>query len=510
MDIRQIIKNIENSKLPFTYFFFTFLSAVTLRTFLETYSDAPVANLHSYTAANLLHYYLWYIGLALILTIVLHFATREKLEKIARLVFPTFMILIVVPIIDILWSGGKGINMSYMLPGVHEDLLSRWLTFSGSYVGMGATPGMKIEVLLVLIGCFAYVYMKKRSILRGIFFTFVVYSTVFWWGCIPFAVKYFLESFGVEYAFTSEVAVNFVLLLLLIIGSIAFYLYNKKYFVEIIKDIRPFRALHYELMFVLGVALACNLFDVGIEPSRETLFKWFFAPVVILFAGIFSIFVNNLSDIEIDRITNRERPLVTGKIKVEDYKKMTILFFFLAVIYSAAINHITLFLTLLWIGNYFLYSVPPLRFKRIPFFSKLFLSLNSLMLVILGYYFVTGFTSLFPVEVILFFVVGYTAVVNFIDLKDYEGDKEAGIKTIPTILGLRKGKLVIGSFFPILYIVAILYLKNNLLIPVAAGAGILQFLLISRRNYDERPVFVVYLLSLLFFIIYLLTHPQLL
>ncbi|HEC94350.1 MAG TPA: hypothetical protein ENI45_00100, partial [Thermoplasmatales archaeon] len=180
---------------------------------------------------------------------------------------------------------------------------------------------------------------------------------------------------------------------------------------------------------------------------------------------------------------------------------------FLAVIYSTAINHVTLFLILLYMGNYFLYSAPPLRFKRIPFFSKLFLSLNSLMLVILGYYFVTGFTSLFPVEVILFFVVGYTAAVNFIDLKDYEGDREAGIKTIPTILGLRKGKLVIGSFFPILYTVAILYLKNNLLIPVAAGAGILQFLLINRRNYDERLVFVVYLLSLLFFIIYLLTHP---
>ncbi|HID26040.1 MAG TPA: hypothetical protein EYP23_06250, partial [Thermoplasmata archaeon] len=499
MNTKQIIKNIENgvkkvenSKLPFIYFFFTFLSAVTLRSFLETYSDTPVGNLHSYTAANLLHYYLWYTGLALIITIILHLAVRERLEKIAKLVFPAFLVLIVVPIVDILMSGGKGFDMSYMLPGVHEDLLIRWLTFSGSYVGMGATPGMMIEVIFVLIGCFTYVYMKKRSVLRGLFFTFLVYSTVFWWGCIPFAIKYFLELFSVEYAFTSKVALNFILLLLIVIGSITFYLYNKKYFLEIIKDIRPFRALHYELMFVLGVALACNLFNVSIELNRETLFKWFFAPFVILFAGLFSVFVNNLADIEIDKITNKKRPLITRKIRVEDYKKMTTLFFFLATIYSAAINHVTLFLILLFMGNYFLYSTPPLRLKRIPFFSKLLLSLNSLMLVILGYYFVTGFTSLFPVEVTLFFVVGYTAVINFIDLKDYEGDKEAGIKTIPTLLGLRKGKLVIGSFFPILYVVAILYLKNNLLIPVAAGVGILQFLLINRRNYDEKLVFIVY------------------
>ena len=132
--------------------------------------------------------------------------------------------------------------------------------------------------------------------------------------------------------------------------------------------------------------------------------------------------------------------------------------------------------------------------------------MNSLLLVILGYYYVTGTTEI-PLEVFLFFLVGFTAFINFIDIKDYEGDKKAGIKTIPTLLGLKRSKLLIGLFFLLGYISMSIFLNDLLYSSFMIIFGVVEFFLINRENYDERPVFLIYLLSLIIFIIYIANNP---
>jgi 4-hydroxybenzoate polyprenyltransferase len=96
-----------------------------------------------------------------------------------------------------------------------------------------------------------------------------------------------------------------------------------------------------------------------------------------------------------------------------------------------------------------------------------------------------------------------TLVINFIDLKDYEGDKKAGIKTLPVICGLKKAKLIIGGFFLISYaILNWVLLDTNLLVPGLIFGG-LHFYYINKRQYQEKLVFLTYLLSLLLLFIYL-------
>jgi 4-hydroxybenzoate polyprenyltransferase len=113
----------------------------------------------------------------------------------------------------------------------------------------------------------------------------------------------------------------------------------------------------------------------------------------------------------------------------------------------------------------------------------------------LGYYFVTGRTDI-PYEIVLAFFIGFTALINFIDIKDYEGDKREGIKTIPTVLGLKRGKLVIGAIFLLCYIAFGVVLQNNLLLLFMALSGILQFYLINQKDYKESYVFSLYLIAL--------------
>lgn len=494
--IKEIITILESNKIPFHYFILTFFFAITLRYFLEIFSDEDAEIL----LTRYSHYYLFGICLAFALIILFYFATKEKIEKISRVILPSFLILISVPILDLILSLGKGYNVAYMQPGIHKNMLLRFFTFFGPFNGIGITPGMRIEITLVIIASFLYFLIKKQSIIRSLIFSLLTYSLIFISLAMPFVYTAFLKIFGLEATLTELSVRNFYLLLIFILGIWLFYLYNKRYFIEIIKDIRPFRLLHFELMFILGIVLAKFLFSYTIQLTQDTLLYWFLIIVAILFAWLFSVITNNMVDYDIDKITNKTRPSVSKKIPIEHYKKISWIFLIFAIVYSSAVNFITLFLILLFIGNYFLYSMPPFRLKRIPFFSKLFISLNSLVLVILGYSFVTEELNI-PWIITAFFLIGFTAVINFIDIKDYRGDKEAGIKTIPTIFGLRKSKIIIGSFFLFLYPLTYFIIKKRYLIIPLIILGIIQFFLINRKNYSEKPVFIVYLASIIMLII---------
>lgn len=510
MDKSKIfVESVENSRIPIIYFIFTFLFIVTLRNFFDTVTDTTVSlptkfsiGLHTVPILNFVENTFWYINLAFILIIVIYIAVRERLDKIIHLVLPGFIVLLIVPTVDFILSMGKGFNQSYMLPEIHSDIILRWLTFSIPYHGEGVTPGMITESMIVMFALSGYIYIKTKSIIRCIIFTYLAYTATFFWGAMPFALKLFLGLFNLEYLPIPIISISFMMLIMLFLGTITYYLYNKKYFVTLLKDIPVFRVIHYELMFILGIFLGMNIFHRSFIITNENLFQWFFTPIAIIFAGIFSLIVNNLYDHRIDEISNINRSTVTGAIPIFHYKQLAVLMFSLALLYSVVVNPVTVFLIFLGIGNYFLYSAPPFRLKRIPFFSKFFISLNSFILVLLGYYYATGTTDI-PIEIFLFFLIGFTAFINFIDIKDYEGDMKAGIKTLPTLLGLKKSKLLIGFFFLLGYIVMAIFVNDLLYSSFMIIFGIVEFFLINRENYDERPVFSIYLFSLILFILYI-------
>jgi len=511
--IQVFVESVEDSKTPMIYFILTFLFAVTLRNFFDTITDTTVSletrfsiGLHGVPILSFIENTLWYINLALILVIVLHFASRVRVDRILRLVLPGFLVLLTVSFVDFILSGGVGFDQSYMLPELHRDVLLRWVTFSIPYHGRGVTPGMITESMIVMIALFGYIYIKTRSIVRGLVFTYLAYTATFFWGAMPFALKSFLGLFGLEYLPTPLLSMSFMMLISLPLGILLYYLYNRDYFVTLLRDIPVFRVLHYELMFILGIFLGMNIFHKTFEITVDNLFQWFFTPIAVFFAGVCSLIVNNLHDYPIDEVSNVSRSTVTGAIPLTHYKQLAIVSFILAFLYSVVVSFVAAFLIIVGIGNYFLYSAPPFRLKRVPFFSKFFISLNSLLLVLVGYYYVTGTTDI-PLIIFLFFLVGFTAFINFIDIKDYEGDKKAGILTIPTMLGLKKGKFLIGLFFLLGYIGMASLLKDIVFSIFMLIVGVSQFLLINRRNYDEKPVFALYLLSLVVFILYTTMYP---
>jgi len=273
--------------------------------------------------------------------------------------------------------------------------------------------------------------------------------------------------------------------------------------VTLLKDIRFPRIAHYELMFLAGYLLGRKYEKPAGPLPGEELFALLLISAAVFFACLFSLMSNNLADHDIDKISNPSRPLPEGTIDPEKYRKVSRIAGGLAVLYAASAGFPAFFFVALFMGNYFLYSMPPFRLKRIPVFSKLAVSLNSLILVMLGFVLAERELNSFPAALFPFFLIGVTLAANFIDLKDYEGDKAEGIRTLPVILGLKKAKVYTGIFFLLAYWGVYSLFRDRLLLLPAAALGLAQFIIINRRNYKERPVFIFYLLSAVLLLCYL-------
>ena len=100
--IEKKIEELETSKIPIIYFILTFFFITTIRNFFEIFSDKAEISFELFS-----HYDISYVYLVLMFIILFHLFTKEKIERISRVILPCFLILILALVIDLLISGGK-------------------------------------------------------------------------------------------------------------------------------------------------------------------------------------------------------------------------------------------------------------------------------------------------------------------------------------------------------------------------------------------------------------------
>ncbi len=79
-----------------------------------------------------------------------------------------------------------------------------------------------------------------------------------------------------------------------------------------------------------------------------------------------------------------------------------------------------------------------------------------------------------------------------------EGDRAEGIKTLPVLIGKRQAQALISAFFFLSYAMVGKTFNDPKVFVFSVTAGFLQAILINQKNYREGPVFLVYVLSLMF------------
>ena len=496
--VSRLLKNIEDSNTPLVLFFVSFLIITCVRNFLEVFSDHTEIVL-----VRFIHYSLFYVVLLAWLSILLSWIGGKPVSKVLRALCFGFVIILFPPLFDLLVTGGSGSNIGYLFPEQYPDLWMTFLTFFGAMRESGVTQGIRVEIGIVMLALFSYLMYASRSITRSAIGTIGSYALIFLCGSIPYALIHALPLVGYEFRYTDLVMIK-VLLLMSLPAIIMITLWaHPRISLALLRDIRPLRMTYYLLLVLLGVSFGLSEYPRGLVPMAPDMLLM---AASLICAMLFSIITNNIADVKIDRVSNPHRPSLSSRVPAKTYRHAAYASLFLSLILIAPLGFPFLFMTLLFIGAYFIYSMPPFRLKRVFILSKAPIGFNSLVAILLGFSLVqmsarglvdpAGLPSSFS----LLSIIGISLAANVIDLKDVKGDRKGRIATVPVVLGMRRAQYLIAAFFLFLYMGISYVLEGTLLSPVLIF-GLIGASFIIRSEFRERPVFLLVILSIIWIIV---------
>jgi 4-hydroxybenzoate polyprenyltransferase len=171
--------------------------------------------------------------------------------------------------------------------------------------------------------------------------------------------------------------------------------------------------------------------------------------------------LNQIEDVEIDRINKPGRPLPSGRLSVRSAWMFTVAAYvvasLLAWLVAPAGRHECFWIVLAAIGFTVAYSVPPLRTKRLGLLANVTIAVpRGVLLKVAGWASVKsvmGVEPWFIGAVFGLFLLGATTTKDFADI---EGDTRGGCRTLPVRYGIRTAAWMIAPSFvlPFLLIAA--------------------------------------------------------
>jgi homogentisate phytyltransferase/homogentisate geranylgeranyltransferase len=186
------------------------------------------------------------------------------------------------------------------------------------------------------------------------------------------------------------------------------------------------------------ISLATTGTQINPTNLEQMLAVWF----ACLCGNVYIVGLNQLYDIEIDRVNKPELPLASGEFTVGQGKLIVGIAGWLAIV-IAAFSGIWLLATVatsVIIGT--AYSVPPIRLKQFPFWAAFCILTVRGVIVNIGLFFHYG-DKLHGREVLnpyvwtltLFILLFTVAIAIFKDVPDLEGDKQYNINTFTLVIG---------------------------------------------------------------------------
>jgi geranylgeranylglycerol-phosphate geranylgeranyltransferase len=192
--------------------------------------------------------------------------------------------------------------------------------------------------------------------------------------------------------------------------------------------------------------------------------------------------LNQIYDLEIDRINKPKRPLPAGTLTIRQAWIFTWIMFAIGLLptwwvvvypytawsakfFAPLPEHDCFFIYLAAFISTFVYSVPAFgRTKAHPLGANLTIAIpRGCLLKVAGWTMVARATTLEPWfigSIFMFFLLGAASTKDFSDIN---GDRAGGVRTLPIALGVRRAAYTIAPFFVLPW----------LLMPVGAALGIL-------------------------------------
>jgi 4-hydroxybenzoate polyprenyltransferase len=294
-------------------------------------------------------------------------------------------------------------------------------------------------------------------------------------------------------------------LILFASGAVWLYRVQGRAVRALVGNINPERLVHFLVFFALGGGIAfyqgAHIAWTALDFVTITV-----AVLTIIFTGMFAMVTNDLVDEPIDAISNKDRPLITGAITKDMMRDVLLLTGLMALFGALALGSYTLFWVLIFTAAYYIYSVPPLRLKRVPLLASVFIGIATLAVMLLGFFLVSADRAVtaFPAPFALLVVLFMMFISNVRDLKDIEGDAAAGIRTLPTILGERRSRMVIGAMMFVAYALVPLFIPRLVLWLPSLIAGFLSWtgLVHGKGEKFVFPLYFLYLVSAVLLLVF--------
>ena len=230
---------------------------------------------------------------------------------------------------------------------------------------------------------------------------------------------------------------------------------------------RPFTLVAPALGFLSGALTA-----VGAAPPETWSWSLMVPPILgslmaaTLNAGNNAL--NQIYDLEIDRINKPKRPLPSGRLTVAQA------WIYSAITYAAALvlawfvapsgRHECFWLVAIAVVCTFIYSVPPLRTKRLGIWANITIAIpRGTLLKVAGWSSVKTIVGVEPWYIGAIFGLFLLGATTTKDFAEMEGDRRGGCRTLPIQYGVQRAAWMISPSFVIPF----------MMIPIGAWLGIL-------------------------------------
>jgi homogentisate phytyltransferase / homogentisate geranylgeranyltransferase len=199
---------------------------------------------------------------------------------------------------------------------------------------------------------------------------------------------------------------------------------------------------------IIGTSLSVfALFAIAVATTHPHLssteaIQLFGTWIACLLGNVYIVGLNQLYDVEIDRVNKPDLPLASGKLSITQGKWIVGITGILSIAIAACLGTWLLRTVILSLAIGTAYSLPPIRFKQYPLLAAFCILTVRGCIVNLGLFLhfnqvLTGMDTVPPsVWVLTLFILVFTvAIAIFKDVPDLEGDRQYQIQTFTISLG---------------------------------------------------------------------------
>lgn len=214
---------------------------------------------------------------------------------------------------------------------------------------------------------------------------------------------------------------------------------------------RPFTLVAPALGFVSGAVTA-----IGAAPPEPWSLGLLVPPLLgSLMAAMLNAASNGLNqiyDLEIDRVNKPKRPLPSGRMSLNEAWMFTIVTYVMALVLAWLVmpngRHECFWIVAVALVITYVYSAPPLRTKRLGIWANLTIAIpRGVLLKVAGWSSVKTVFGLEPWYIGAIFGLFLLGASTTKDFADMEGDARGGCRTLPIQFGVRRAAWMISPSF---------------------------------------------------------------